>query len=144
MTNCKIMLNARGLMNKLLAASFTSVLIVSIGCAPAKQQSTRPANISPEPAPKVSVVDENANIPVPSDPVQKARDLQQMLKDLGYQPGPVDGVPGKQTFAALTAFQTDRNLIVTNEVTEEAYKQVYTAVTKLLASTLNSGSRAAD
>jgi len=38
--------------------------------------------------------------------------IQQVLKDRGYDPGPVDGVMGSQTRAALRQFQEDNGLAV--------------------------------
>jgi putative exosortase-associated protein (TIGR04073 family) len=38
------------------------------------------------------------------------RDVQQRLSDMGYQPGPVDGVIGPKTRAAVRAFQKDNDL----------------------------------
>lgn len=38
--------------------------------------------------------------------------VQQALITLGYDPGPVDGVPGKRTEAAVKAFQRDNELTV--------------------------------
>jgi peptidoglycan hydrolase-like protein with peptidoglycan-binding domain len=38
---------------------------------------------------------------------QPVRDFQQGLKDLGYDPGPVDGTFGADTEAAVKAFQRD-------------------------------------
>lgn len=39
-------------------------------------------------------------------------DLQQRLELLGYDPGPIDGVPGRRTIAAVKAFQEDAGLTV--------------------------------
>lgn len=36
--------------------------------------------------------------------------IQRRLTELGYAAGPFDGIPGRLTIAALTAFQTDRKL----------------------------------
>ena len=41
--------------------------------------------------------------------------LQARLKNLGYQPGRIDGCLGPRTRAALRRFQSDRNLDVTSE-----------------------------
>jgi len=38
------------------------------------------------------------------------RRLQDVLTDLGYSPGPKDGITGPMTIAAVTAFQTDAGL----------------------------------
>lgn len=40
------------------------------------------------------------------------KQYQQWLKDLGYNPGPIDGVRGRQTVAAIKAFQTKHGLKV--------------------------------
>ena len=36
--------------------------------------------------------------------------LQDVLSDLGYKPGPIDGISGSRTVAAVTAFQADAKL----------------------------------
>lgn len=38
------------------------------------------------------------------------RDIQAALKSAGFDPGPIDGVPGRQTIAAIKAFQTKHGL----------------------------------
>ena len=38
------------------------------------------------------------------------RRLQQVLTGLAYEPGPIDGISGSRTIAAVTAFQTDASL----------------------------------
>lgn len=40
----------------------------------------------------------------------KIIELQQLLSTLGFKPGPLDGIWGRQTIAALRAFQTSRGL----------------------------------
>lgn len=40
------------------------------------------------------------------------RDIQERLHVLGYDPGPVDGIPGRLTIAAIEAFQKDEALTV--------------------------------
>lgn len=39
------------------------------------------------------------------------RELQERLTALGYAPGPVDGLPGQKTTAAVKAFQRDHGLV---------------------------------
>ncbi len=41
---------------------------------------------------------------------QPVKDFQQGLKDLGYDPGPVDGTFGAKTETAVKAFQGDRGI----------------------------------
>jgi len=38
------------------------------------------------------------------------REIQQRLADLGYAPGPADGLPGKNTRSAINAFQRDNGM----------------------------------
>ena len=45
--------------------------------------------------------------------------VQQRLKELGYNPGPVDGKIGKKTENAIRQFQQDHDLSVTGELDEE-------------------------
>lgn len=45
--------------------------------------------------------------------------VQQILADLGYSPGPVDGAMGDATARAISAFQHDRNMPETGDITPE-------------------------
>jgi len=47
---------------------------------------------------------------------QTVTEVQQLLTDLGYQPGSVDGLLGGQTGAAIEAFQRDRGMTVTGDI----------------------------
>lgn len=46
-------------------------------------------------------------------------DIQSLLQQLGYDPGPLDGIMGKKTAAAITAFQTAINIPVNGQATTE-------------------------
>ena len=46
-------------------------------------------------------------------------ELHKGLKELGHDPGPIDGRLGLQTQAALKAFQTDYGLAATGEIDAE-------------------------
>lgn len=46
-------------------------------------------------------------------------DIQQALADAGFNPGPVNGIAGEQTFAALNDFQAEQGLPVTHFLTVE-------------------------
>lgn len=61
---------------------------------------------------------------VPTDRRQLVQEVQTMLADKGYNPGPIDGQAGPTTTTALRAFQTARGLDVTDGVTREAYIQL--------------------
>jgi peptidoglycan hydrolase-like protein with peptidoglycan-binding domain len=45
--------------------------------------------------------------------------VQQILADLGYAPGPIDGAAGKATERAISAFQRDRKIVDTGKITPE-------------------------
>jgi peptidoglycan hydrolase-like protein with peptidoglycan-binding domain len=45
--------------------------------------------------------------------------VQQVLADLGYAPGPIDGAWGENTSRAIAAFQRDRNIAETGEITPD-------------------------
>ena len=47
-------------------------------------------------------------------------EAQQLLTELGYVPGPIDGIPGPLTIAALTAFQSRAGLAPSGTVNEES------------------------
>ncbi len=55
--------------------------------------------------------------PPPSDPA--TRQIQGVLQERGYDPGPLDGVLGKKTREALRRFQKDHHLAVTGEITAD-------------------------
>lgn len=50
--------------------------------------------------------------PAPISDRMETREYQEMLKTLGYDPGPIDGKRGPLTDAAIRAFQRDRELVV--------------------------------
>lgn len=39
------------------------------------------------------------------------KDIQQALKDLGFDPGPIDGIRGRKTIKAIKEFQAKNNLV---------------------------------
>ena len=60
------------------------------------------------------------------------RRLQQVLTELAYQPGPIDGISGARTIAAVTTFQTDAGLKadgLAGRVTRASLKTRYAAGT---------------
>lgn len=52
------------------------------------------------------------------------RGIQRQLLSQGYDPGPVDGVNGFLTRASIMAYQHDKGLPVTGEVSERLLKQI--------------------
>ncbi|MCB9959381.1 MAG: SEL1-like repeat protein [Rhodospirillaceae bacterium] len=59
-----------------------------------------------------AAADENADDDLSRDEI---RDIQRLLTDLNYDPGPVDGLMGSRTEAAIAEFQTARGLPETGE-----------------------------
>jgi TPR repeat protein/S1-C subfamily serine protease len=60
---------------------------------------------------------------------RRDREVQQLLADLGYDPGPADGVVGPRTRAAIRAFQADVGLPVDGQISDE----LHTALTDALS-----------
>jgi peptidoglycan hydrolase-like protein with peptidoglycan-binding domain len=56
------------------------------------------------------------------DPTVRA--VQQILADLGYAPGPVDGAMGSSTESAISAFQHDRKIAVTGHISPELLREI--------------------
>jgi peptidoglycan hydrolase-like protein with peptidoglycan-binding domain len=52
------------------------------------------------------------------------KQVQQILADLGYAPGPVDGSMGAETVRALGAFQRDRKITVTGRITPDLLREI--------------------
>jgi hypothetical protein len=59
--------------------------------------------------------------PVPGDDV---KGVQQTLRDRGYSPGPIDGVLGSRTRAAIRQYQKDENLPVTGRLDADTARKV--------------------
>lgn len=55
---------------------------------------------------------------------QLVRDVQQALLNKGYAAGPVDGIVGPQTRAALSKFQEDQGIEVTGRMTDETLRRL--------------------
>jgi len=75
------------------------------------------------------------------------RRLQQVLTELAYRPGPVDGVSGSLTIAAVTAFQTDAGLKadgLAGRVTRASLKTRYAAGTMASGADATSASTVTD
>ncbi len=88
------------------AAFVTMATVLAVaGCG-----GTRTATTTPPPA--------QAYAPQPSAPQPSAdvRDAQQRLRDLGYYNGPIDGLWGPDTRAAVEQFQRGRRLPVTADL----------------------------
>jgi peptidoglycan hydrolase-like protein with peptidoglycan-binding domain len=54
----------------------------------------------------------------------KVKEVQQTLADLGYAPGPIDGAWGANTASAISAFQRDRSLAETGQITPELLSEL--------------------
>lgn len=56
--------------------------------------------------------------PRPSHPTPTVAFMQFALRILGYDPGPIDGLSGRRTIAALTTYAHDRQIVL-NQATAE-------------------------
>jgi peptidoglycan hydrolase-like protein with peptidoglycan-binding domain len=54
----------------------------------------------------------------PADPTPTVAFMQLALRILGYDPGPIDGLSGPRTVAALMAYAQDRRIVL-NQATAE-------------------------
>lgn len=63
----------------------------------------------------------------PRNELHGTRVLQRLLTKMDLKPGPVDGVMGKKTRAAIERFQLSENLPVTGEVSISTRKALYAA-----------------
>lgn len=110
-----------------VALVLVAVLLLS-GCIPAVVK-TESSDESKE-APAEEVKEELKEVKeVPKDKGQLVREVQTMLSQKGYDPGPLDGKDGPSTQAALRKFQNKQGLPTTVGVTEEAYIQLASDVT---------------
>jgi peptidoglycan hydrolase-like protein with peptidoglycan-binding domain len=72
-----------------------------------------------------SVVDASNSSPVKAtDGSNPVKVVQQVLADLGYAPGPVDGAMGSSTKHAIMAFQRDRKIRETGRITPELLREL--------------------
>lgn len=66
----------------------------------------------------------DASKQAPMDKRELVREVQTMLSQKGYNPGPIDGQEGSSTRSALRKFQKTQSLPITKGITEEAYTQL--------------------
>jgi predicted component of type VI protein secretion system len=96
------------------------VCLMLLGMCTLSCSSTRSRPSPPMEAPLPKVREPSPRVVPPtaltpqSDPV--VRQIQGILQERGYAPGPLDGVLGKKTRAALRRFQRDHRLSVTGEI----------------------------
>jgi peptidoglycan hydrolase-like protein with peptidoglycan-binding domain len=90
-----------------------AMVLFVLGCS---RSSTRPTGgPAAEPKPPEEAKSIGASNALSRDVMR----VQRRLKELGHDPGPVDGRLGAQTKAALRAFQTDYGLPATGEIDAE-------------------------
>ncbi len=56
---------------------------------------------------------------------ERIRDVQLLLRELGYDPGPIDGFMGRKTGAAIQAYQEDSGLKATGAFSEELRDKLF-------------------
>ena len=77
------------------------------------------------PEPDADTIEAVEKAMVPLDPWKQR---QQWLKDAGHDPGPIDGKPGKKTYAAVKSFQKEAGLKVDGEWGPKTEKAVRDAL----------------
>jgi peptidoglycan hydrolase-like protein with peptidoglycan-binding domain len=85
----------------------------------------------------VTVASNSGNDTKQSPPVKAdatIQHVQQILADLGYAPGPVDGAMGTETERAVSAFQRDRKIAATGTITPELLREIKLVTGRELAS----------
>ena len=63
-------------------------------------------------------------------PPYSVRNVQSALSQLGYQPGPIDGLMGSKTRTAIRAYQTDKGLPVSGEPSVALYDHIQATIAK--------------
>jgi peptidoglycan hydrolase-like protein with peptidoglycan-binding domain len=63
------------------------------------------------------------------------KQVQQILADLGYAPGPIDGTMGDGTQRAVSAFQRDRKIAQNGRITPELLREIKRVTGRDLAGT---------
>lgn len=82
-----------------------------------KTVKVRPVPIPMQPAPAVKV-------PPATKSEGMIKDIQQVLADLGYTPGPIDGAAGSETRKAISAFEKDRGLKPSGEISPKLLSEM--------------------
>jgi len=111
------------------------VATILLGCQTAptadagNKGSPAPVAAVPESAPSVNMpqpMTESTSQPTTPEPnsslseaVMTTQELQQRLTNLGYKPGPIDGLLGQRTITALKKFQRDRHIPATGKLDPE-------------------------
>lgn len=60
----------------------------------------------------------------PASDEATVKQVQQILADLGYAPGPIDGAMGEETQRAVSAFQRDRKIAQNGRITPELLREI--------------------
>jgi peptidoglycan hydrolase-like protein with peptidoglycan-binding domain len=72
-----------------------------------------------------SVTDAAGAVVAPQATVDvRVKAVQQILADLGYAPGPIDGAMGSATEGAVKAFQHDRKIAETGQISRELLREI--------------------
>ena len=72
----------------------------------------------------VSQIEKTYEANAPSDQTELTKEIQKMLKEKGFDPGPIDGIAGSKTLSALTEYQKKNGLTSTNGINAKAYGQL--------------------
>jgi peptidoglycan hydrolase-like protein with peptidoglycan-binding domain len=84
-------------------------------------EAAAPAASTGSVAPTKGALPAKPNSTATSDTVKQ---VQQILADLGYAPGPIDGTLGDETERAVGAFQRDRKIAQNGRITPELLREI--------------------
>jgi peptidoglycan hydrolase-like protein with peptidoglycan-binding domain len=88
---------------------------------------------SAKPAAATGSLAETPEVGAPKTNSATVKALQQVLADLGYAPGQIDGKPGQATAQAIAAFQRDRKIESNGRITPELLTEIKRVTGRSLA-----------
>lgn len=100
----------------LIAPLSLALALTAAGCG-GTREANKPAN--------TANASTNADVKAPTN--QEVRDAQQKLQQLGLYNGPIDGIYGPTTIAAVRRFQAENGLPQTGALTSDTEQHLQTA-----------------
>lgn len=89
------------------------------------QPATLPSELTEEIKPNPHFDQPLRMIITPQAPPSQAKVLQRLLNKLGYEAGPVDGIVGRKTRAAIEVYQEGADLPITGNITDSLVSRIY-------------------
>lgn len=73
---------------------------------------------------KAATKPKRAAAPTPTDTIALVKSVQQVLAEMGYNPGPVDGIPGAGTRTAIERFERAHRLKATGRISGKLLREI--------------------